>query len=273
MPPPEFWHARAAAVRAGGTAAVVDAIVPRWFTPSFPDRQPAIVADIRRGFEATDAASYARCCEAIATMDLRERVGAIRAPSLIIVGADDPATPPAMAEDLRQRIPGAELVVIPNASHLIAIEQADAVTAQLAAFLARHEPDAPTSSFARGFATRSAVLGDAYVERALDRAGAFAMPWQDFITRHAWDDVWSDPTLPRKTRSLLTLAMMVALHREEEFKIHLKPALRNGVSLEELRAMILQTGIYAGIPAGNAAIRWVREELGDEIAAYEKQSK
>lgn len=98
------------------------------------------------------------------------------------------------------------------------------------------------------------------------------MPWQDFITRHAWNDVWGDPTLPRKTRSLLTLAMMVALHREEEFKIHLKPALGNGVSLEELRAMILQTGIYAGIPAGNAAIRWVREELGDEIAAFEARS-
>ena len=62
------------------------------------------------------------------------------------------------------------------------------------------------------------------------------MPWQDFITRAAWGEMWGDPTLPRKTRSLVTLAMMVALHREEEFKLHVRPALKNGVSLEELRA-------------------------------------
>ncbi|MEP0320439.1 3-oxoadipate enol-lactonase [Bauldia litoralis] len=272
LPTLEFWATRAATVRADGMASVFDAVIPRWFTPDFIDREPAIIDGFRQRFAATDVAGYARCCEAIGGMDLRERIGAIAAPTLIVVGADDPATPPAMSEDLRQRIPHAEMVVIPDASHIVSVESPDAVTAQLAAFLARHEPDAPNSAFVRGLATRREVLGDAYVERSLARAGAFAMPWQDFITRHAWNDVWGDPTLPRKTRSLLTLAMMVALHREEEFKIHLKPALGNGVSLEELRAMILQTGIYAGIPAGNAAIRWVREELGDEIAAFEARS-
>jgi 3-oxoadipate enol-lactonase / 4-carboxymuconolactone decarboxylase len=91
------------------------------------------------------------------------------------------------------------------------------------------------------------------------------MPWQDFITRVAWGEIWGDPTLPRKTRSMLTLAMMVTLHREEEFKMHVPPALRNGVTVDELRVLILQTAIYAGIPAANAAFRWVKEVLGDEL--------
>ena len=84
------------------------------------------------------------------------------------------------------------------------------------------------------------------------------MPWQDFITRVAWGEIWGDPTMPWKTRSMVTLAMMVALHREEEFKLHVRPALRNGVTIEELRASLLQASVYAGVPAANAAFRWTR---------------
>jgi 3-oxoadipate enol-lactonase/4-carboxymuconolactone decarboxylase len=198
-------------------------------------------------------------------MDLRQRIGAIKAPTLIMVGAGDQATPIAMAEDLRQRIPGAEMVVIPDALHILSVEKAEAVTAHLAAFLARHEPNAPTDAFARGIAVRKSVLGGDYVEGALKQAGAFGANLQDFITRYAWGEIWGDPTLPRKTRSLLTLAMMIALHREEEFKLHLRPAQGNGVTAEELKALIKQAAIYAGVPAANAAMRWTRDVLGEEL--------
>src|SRR3954463_10400419 len=104
-----------------------------------------------------------------------------------------------------------------------------------------------------------------YDTRGHGRSPVFAMPWHDFITRTAWGEVWGDPTLPRKVRSFVTLAMMVALHREEEFKLHVRPALRNGVTLDELQALLLQTAIYAGVPATNAAFRWVKEVLGDEM--------
>jgi 3-oxoadipate enol-lactonase/4-carboxymuconolactone decarboxylase len=107
-------------------------------------------------------------------------------------------------------------------------------------------------------------LGVDHVQRSLEKAGNFALPWQDFITRYAWGEIWGDPTLPWKTRSMVTLAMMVALHREEEFKLHLRPALKNGVTLEELRALLLHTSVYGGVPAANAAFRWVKEVLGDE---------
>jgi 3-oxoadipate enol-lactonase/4-carboxymuconolactone decarboxylase len=127
------------------------------------------------------------------------------------------------------------------------------------------QPLTGAATLNEGLANRKSVLGVDHVQRSLERAGNFARPWQDFITRTAWGEIWGDPTLPWKTRSMLTLVMMVALHREEEFKLHLRPALKNGVTIEELRAILIQAAVYAGVPAANAAFRWVREVLGDEL--------
>ena len=266
---PHGWNERAATVRAHGMGAVVDAVLARWFTPAFAAAHPEAVAPLRARFLQNDPRGYAACCEAIRDMDLRPSHAAIRAPTLIVAGADDPATPVAMMEDIRARIPGAELVVLPRAAHILAVERADAVNRHLAAFLdgltGTRASRSNGVSFEAGLANRKSVLGVEHVERSLRKAGAFAMPWQDFITRTAWGEIWGDPTIPRKVRSIVTLAMMVALHREEEFKLHVRPALNNGVTIEELRALLLQTAIYAGVPATNAAFRWVKDTLGEEI--------
>ena len=123
--------------------------------------------------------------------------------------------------------------------------------------------------FESGLANRKAVLGVEHVQRSLgkagDKAGGFAGPWQDFITRVAWGEVWGDNTIPWKTRSTVTLALMVALGREEEFKLHVRPALNNGVTLPELRALLIQCAVYAGVPAANGAFRWTRDVLGDAL--------
>jgi 3-oxoadipate enol-lactonase len=137
LPPPEAWLQRAETVRSHGMGAIVDAVIPRWFTPGFVERAPDRVALVRRHFIDNDPRGYARCCEAIAAMDLRQHLGAIDTPTLILAGADDPATPVAMMEDLRDRIAGAELHVVPEAAHLLAIEQAERVTRHLVEFLGR----------------------------------------------------------------------------------------------------------------------------------------
>ena len=267
---PGDWAARAESVIANGMSGAAKISLSRWFTPDFLDAQPGTVGALRGEFEALDPKGYAACCRVIDVMDLRESNAAIVAPTLIIAGAKDPATPVAMMEEIRGRIAGAELVVLSDAAHLLAVECADAVSRHLQAFLDAQPRQAAVdggSAFECGLQNRRAVLGMAHVERSLASAGSFAMPWQDFITRTAWGEVWGDPALPWKTRSLLTLAMMVALNREEEFKLHLRPALANGVSLEELRALLLQTAIYAGVPAANGAFRWVKDGLGPELAA------
>src|SRR4051812_23755094 len=267
---PQGWDERAATVRAKGMGAIVDMVMARWFVPAFLEAHPETIAPLRARFLQNDPEGYAACCEAIRDMDLRASNAKLRAPTLLIAGADDPATPLAMMEDIRSRVLQAELVVLPQAAHILSIERPEAVNRYLAAFLddfTRAKPiRAGGVSFEAGLANRKSVLGAEHVERSLKNAGAFAMPWQDFITRTAWGEIWGDPTIPRKTRSFVTLAMMVALHREEEFKLHVRPAQRNGVTIEEMRSLLIQSAIYAGVPAANAAFRWVKEVLGDEIA-------
>src|SRR4051794_33626249 len=224
LPPPETWEQRAQTVRAQGMGAIVEAVMERWFTPDTVALSPELVAPVRERFVELDPHGYAVACLAIRDMDLRSRIGSIDIPTLVIAGEDDPATPIEMAEEIADLIPGAELTVVPEAAHLIAVEQADAVNVILEDHLDRlvgeRQPARGGVSFDEGLANRKSVLGVDHVQRSLEAAGEFAGPWQDFITRNAWGEIWGDPTLPWKTRSLITLSMMVALHREEEFKLH-----------------------------------------------------
>jgi 4-carboxymuconolactone decarboxylase len=112
---------------------------------------------------------------------------------------------------------------------------------------------------ARGLKNRKEVLGEAHVERSFATADDFSMPYQDLITEYCWGAVWDRPGLPRKTRSLLNIAMLTALNREEEFKLHVRAAFRNGVTRDEIREVLLQTAIYCGVPAANAAFKQARE--------------
>jgi 4-carboxymuconolactone decarboxylase len=111
----------------------------------------------------------------------------------------------------------------------------------------------------QGMKIRRAVLGDAHVDRSQASLTAFNHDFQDLITRYAWGEIWSRPGLPRHTRSLLTLAMMVALNREEEFKMHVRAAFSNGVTRGQIEEVLLQTGIYCGLPAANSAFNWAQQ--------------
>ena len=110
-----------------------------------------------------------------------------------------------------------------------------------------------------GMKVRRAVLGDAHVDATLEKRNEFNDAFQDLITRYAWGEIWSRPSLPRSTRSLITVAMLVALNREDELRMHLNAALKNGVSQDEIREALLQTAIYCGVPAANSAFRIAQE--------------
>jgi 4-carboxymuconolactone decarboxylase len=112
-----------------------------------------------------------------------------------------------------------------------------------------------------GLKVRRAVLGEAHLERAQAAENEFNSAFQDLITRYAWGEIWTRPGLPRKTRSLITIAMLVALNRGDELKMHIRAALHNGVTREELREVLLQTAIYCGVPAANTAFHLAEEVL------------
>ena len=140
MPRPRDYAARATLVRAQGLAAIADTVIGRWFTAAFGTRRPDRVAGIKSLLLATPAEGYAATCEALAAMDLRDDLPRIAASTLVIAGADDQSTPPERAEEIAQRIRGAELAVIPDAAHLANIEQPEAVTPRILGHLKTRTP-------------------------------------------------------------------------------------------------------------------------------------
>ena len=113
--------------------------------------------------------------------------------------------------------------------------------------------------YEHGMKVRRAVLGNAHVDAAEKNRNEFNEEFQDLITRYAWGEIWTRPGLTRQTRSMLTLAMMVALNRSDELRMHLRAALNNGVTREEIKEVLLQTAIYCGVPAANTAFHLAQE--------------
>ena len=115
--------------------------------------------------------------------------------------------------------------------------------------------------FEQGMKVRREVLGDAHVNRVTAGSSEFNQPFQELLTRYAWGEVWSRLGLPRRTRSLVTLAMLVALNREEEFKMHVRAAFRNGVTESEIQEVLMLAAIYCGLPAANNAFAWAMSAI------------
>ncbi len=114
-----------------------------------------------------------------------------------------------------------------------------------------------------GMTHRRAVLGDAWVDRATTGANDFSREFQELITRYAWGEIWSRPGLDRKTRSCMVLATCIALGRWEEFRLHVRAAFNNGVTQDELKEVILQSAIYAGVPAANTAFHHAQAVMAE----------
>lgn len=124
-------------------------------------------------------------------------------------------------------------------------------------------------SYDRGMEIRREVLGDEHVDRAVAGSTEFTAPFQDFITRYAWGDVWAREGLDRHTRSCVTLAVLTALGREHEIPLHVRAAVRNGLSADEICEVLLHTAVYAGVPAANAAFAIAQRVLSEDASAHE----
>lgn len=125
--------------------------------------------------------------------------------------------------------------------------------------------------YEQGMNVRRAVLGDAHVDRADANATEFTAPWQEFITKHAWGAVWTRAGLDRRTRSVITLTVLTALGRENEIGMHVRAALGNGLTPEEIAEVLIHTSVYAGVPASNAAFA-IAQRVLDEVAGAADQS-
>ncbi len=257
FPPPASWQQRMEIARAQGMAGLVDMVMPRWVV----DASLASSQGLRRMLLGTDPAGYAASAAALRDARAGDIAGRIGCPATILVGDRDIATPPAMAEALRDMIPGAALHIIPEAAHLPTLERAAPVTEAVLAHLAARAPQPGAEG---GLAIRKSVLGAAHVERAQKGVTALDAAFQDWITANVWGGVWTRPGLPRHTRSMLTLAMMAALGRHEEFELHVRATRNTGVTADELAEILLQVGAYAGVPAANSALKIAKRILAEE---------
>jgi 3-oxoadipate enol-lactonase/4-carboxymuconolactone decarboxylase len=254
--PDAGFDARAATVREGGTQAIADAVLGRWLTPEALAADPARAERMKSWVLDTPDEGYAASCDAIATMDLLGGLPAIVAPTLVISGLRDPAIPPEHQVRIAAGVPGARLAAV-DAAHIPNVELPDQVTALILEHLLGRDPHA------EGMRVRRAVLGDAHVDRAVGRTTPFTASFQDFITRYAWGDVWTRPGLDRRSRSMITLSLLCGLKHENELAMHVRAAITNGLTPEEIAEVFLHTAVYAGVPTANSAYAIAQETLAE----------
>lgn len=287
----DIWRQRGVVVRANGLDRTAGTTPERWFTAPFLATQPAITDWAVQMVRTTDAACYVAACEALAAFDIRDVLGSITVPTLVVAGADDTETPPADARLLVAGIPDARLAVVPGTGHLAPVEEPGAV----GDLLARHfegawaerapaalTPFAPTpppvtprapapagappqpDRYAEGLRIRRELIGDAEVEAAVARAETFGAEFDSFATRYAWGEIWTRPGLDRRTRSFVALTALTATGQLAELADHTRAALRGGLTPAEIEEALLQTAVYCGLPAARAAVDTARTVIEQE---------
>lgn len=268
---PAIWHERIARIRVGGMSVIAEAVMQRFFSPAFARSHPEIVAGVNDHLIAMLPQGYLGAAAAIRDMQLTDRLTRISTPALVIAGTRDISTP-------YQSHGAAIVTTIKNArglqldcAHAAPLEAPGAVAAALREFVA--EPSVRAASetlFEAGLVNRRRVLGDAWVSRSLAKRTSFNADFQAMITRIAWHEIWGRSGLDERTRRLLVVAITCALGRWEEFNLHVRMGLQQGgFTRDELREVLMQAAIYAGVPAANTGFEKAAEILAtlDEIDA------
>ena len=256
---PAAMESRRQMVMNGGMTAVESLVMARFFSPEVLAANPPAIASARRTLLATDPAGYAGCCAAIRDMDHRELLAKIEVPTLVISGDGDVGMPwDGHGAVLTNTIPGARAVRLP-AAHLSNLERPRSFTRALLDFLVPQP--APADRREAGLAVRRAVLGAEHVERSIASTTDFTRAFQQMITDVPWGTIWTRPGLDRRTRRLLVLTTTAALGRWEEFRLHLKTGLEHELELCDVEEVLLQIGVYAGIPTANTAFHVAKEVI------------
>lgn len=265
------WWERAARVRASGTTVLVNQSVERWFAPGFLEREPQVASQLLDSLRAADAEAYALACEALADFDVRTRLREIAVPVLAVAGAEDFATPADLLAEIADGVQRGTLQVLDGVAHLAPAE----VPQEVAKLIMKHfdAEGLGRDRYAAGMRVRRAVLGDDHVDRATAATTDFTRDFQQLITEYAWGTIWTRPGLDRRSRSMITLTALVARGHHEELAMHVRAARRNGLSVDEIKEVLLQTAIYCGVPDANTAFRIAQAALADQETTAEENDQ
>ena len=265
------WWERAARVRASGTAALINQSVERWFAPGFLEREPQVASQLLESLRAADAEAYALACEALADFDVRSRLGEIAVPVLAVAGAEDFATQANLLAEIANGVQRGTLQVLEGVAHLAPAEAPQ----EVAKLIMKHfdEEELAVDRYVAGMQIRREVLGDDHVDRANAATTDFTRDFQELITEYAWGTIWTRPGLDRRSRSMITLTALVARGHHEELAMHVRAARRNGLSVDEIREVLLQTAIYCGVPDANTAFRIAQAALAEVETTAEEDDQ
>ena len=255
---PAGMEARRRTVLEGGTRAIVDTAMARFFGDALVAANPPRIASARETFLATDPVGYAGCCAALRDFDGTALLSRIAAPTLVVSGDADVSMPwDTHGAVLAGAIPGAAAVRLATA-HASNVALPRTFTRTLLEFLSGD----PRDTFEAGLDVRRAVLGDDYVAARTAATTDLTRDYQRWITEFAWGEIWTRPGLDLHTRRLLVLATTAALGRWEEFRLHLRAGLDADLEWADVEEVLLQTGVYAGLPAANTAFSIASELRG-----------
>jgi len=233
----------------------------RWFTDEFIKNKKQKTEQQKVLFLNNNTIGYANACAAVRDANFKESVKQISSETLVITGDEDVVTTKENAQYLASQIKKSELKIL-KTRHLSSVELPQEFANTLIDFLVGK------SAFDRGMHVRRTVLGNEHVNKATEKINSFNDDFQNLIANVPWGSVWTRPAMGKHDRSLITLSMLIALGRETEFKMHVRAAFNNGVSVIELKELILQSAIYCGFPAANDAYK-IAEEVIRELKMIE----
>lgn len=243
----ENWNERIQTVNSQGMQAIVEGTMERWFTEDFRNNKSNKIDSIKTVFTSNSTLGYTNSCAAVRDADFRNQLDKIKTETLVLTGDEDTVTTVAHAEELASKIPNASLKVF-HARHLMSTELPKEFAEVLIDFFVG------TSTYEKGMHVRRTVLGNTHVDKATENINEFNGEFQSFISNYAWGEIWTRPGLSKHNRSLITIAMLIALNRKNELQMHIRAAFNNGVSKDELKEVIMQSALYCGLPAANDAI-------------------
>jgi 3-oxoadipate enol-lactonase/4-carboxymuconolactone decarboxylase len=266
------WTGRMSQVAMSGTPVMVSGSAERWFGPGFVEREPERASALLHALSDTVDEGYVQVCGALAAYDVREELARVTVPVLAVAGSADVATPPEKLREIADGVKDGRYVELEGVAHLAPVEAPDVVAALLREHFLGEESlgeeslgdEAPRAGASAGMAVRREVLGDAHVDRAIAGTTDFTRDFQQLITAYAWGEIWTRPGLDRRSRSMITLTALIARGHHEELAMHVRAALRNGLSVDEIKEVILQSAIYWGVPDANTAFRIASGVLREE---------
>jgi 3-oxoadipate enol-lactonase/4-carboxymuconolactone decarboxylase len=242
----------------------VSSSIERWFGPGFLDREPERGSALLHALQEVDDAGYSQVCGVLAGFDVRDRLAEIGAPVLAVAGSADVATPTDGLREIAEGVKDGWLVELDGVAHLAPAEAPEVVARLIRRHVLGEHLHAATT-YDAGMAVRREVLGDDHVDRADAATTGFTRDFQELITNYAWGTIWTRPGLDRRSRSLITLTALVAGGHHDELAMHVRAARTNGLTIDEIKELLLQTAIYCGVPAANSAFRIAQQVLAEEV--------